>query len=81
MTDAERVAEFLREYGIKTSGDVIISQISPKSFFVPLSLSSGSDVQASPTRRMLAELRHKLTLEGYDVEFVIVDEGSRQIKD
>lgn len=81
MTDVERVIELLSQMSLPVFGEIVSNPSTPRGYFVPLLLTKGTDGKKSPSGRTLALARSSLLQHEYAIDFILIDEESRQIEE
>lgn len=81
MIDMERIAAFLIEKDLRVVGKIVSNPSNPTAYFVPLRLTRRADGRKSPSGRALAVARSDLSKLGYVVDFILIDEKTRDIEE
>jgi hypothetical protein len=81
MTDLAQIAALLTEIDIPVAGTIVSNPSTPNAYFVPLRLTRRADGRKSPSGRTLAGARSSLSELGYVVDFILIDEETRDIEE
>jgi|HubBroStandDraft_1064217.scaffolds.fasta_scaffold36418_2 hypothetical protein len=81
MTDMERIAALLAERGLPIIGTIVSNPSSSNAYFIPLRLTRRADGRKSPSGLALAAARSSLLELGYVVDFILIDEETRNIEE
>ena len=81
MTDLAPIAALLRENDLPVAGTIVSNPSAPNAYFAPLRLTRRADGRKSPSDRTLATVRSSLLELGYVVDFILVDEETRDIEE
>jgi hypothetical protein len=81
MTDAARIADLLAEKRLPVVGTIVSNPSTPTAYYIPLRLTRRADGRKSPSGRALADARSSLLELGYEVDFILIDEETRNLEE
>ncbi len=81
MSDMEQIVALLAEKDLPVVGTIVANPSTHNGYFVPLRLTRQADGRKSPSGITLASARSRLMALGYGIDFILIDEETRDIEE